>query len=98
MGPSAVIVKGAMGRATRQDLPFDGERFAEFRTARVVTRSTHGTGCTFASAIAAYLARVHSLADATGRAQQYVVGAVRHGLAIGKCHSPLDHFWQMRSG
>ena len=80
------------------DLLFDGERFTEFRTARVATRNTHGTGCTFASALAAYLARGHSLADATERAQQYVVGAVRHGLAIGKGHGPLDHFWQTRSG
>ena len=66
--------------------------------ARVQTRSTHGTGCSFASAVAAYLARGHSLADATERAQSYVVGALRHGLAIGKGHGPLDHFWQMRSG
>ena len=60
MGPSAVIVKG--GHAAGEeiiDLLFDGERFAEFRAARVHTRSTHGTGCSFASAVAAYLARGH---------------------------------------
>ena len=43
-----------------------------------------------------HLALGHSLADATARAQAYVAGAIRHGLAIGKGHGPLDHFWQMR--
>jgi hydroxymethylpyrimidine/phosphomethylpyrimidine kinase len=99
MGPSAVIVKGGHAAGDEIiDLLFDGESFAEFRAARVHTRNTHGTGCTFASAIAAYLARGHSLAEATERAQAYVVGAVRHGLAVGKGHGPLDHFWQMRPG
>ena len=95
MGPSAVIVKG--GHAASDDivdLLFDGERFIELRTARVPTRHTHGTGCTFASAIAANLALGHSLADATAGAQAYVVGAIRHGLSIGKGHGPLNHFWQ----
>ena len=95
MGPSAVIVKGGHAAGDEiVDLLFDGERFSEFRTARVSTRHTHGTGCTFASAIAANLALGHALADATSRAQAYVVGAIRHGLPIGKGHGPLNHFWQ----
>jgi hydroxymethylpyrimidine/phosphomethylpyrimidine kinase len=99
MGPSAVIVKGGHGTGDEiVDLLFDGERFAEFRTARIHTRNTHGTGCTFASAVAAFLARGHSLAEATEWAQRYVVGALQHGLAVGKGHGPLDHFWQMRPG
>jgi len=97
MGPSAVIVKGGHGPGEEiVDLLFDGKRFTEFRTPRIHTRNTHGTGCTFASAVAAYLAHGHSLADATIQAQSYVVGAVRHGLAIGKGHGPLDHFWRTR--
>jgi hydroxymethylpyrimidine/phosphomethylpyrimidine kinase len=95
MGPSAVIVKGGHAAGDEiVDLLFDGERFIEFRTARVSTRHTHGTGCTFASAIAANLALGHSLTDATSRAQAYVVGAIRHGLPIGKGQGPLNHFWQ----
>jgi hydroxymethylpyrimidine/phosphomethylpyrimidine kinase len=95
MGPSAVIVKGGHAPGDEiVDLLFDGERFSELRTARVPTRHTHGTGCTFASAIAANLALGRSLADATAGAQAYVVGAIRHGLSIGKGHGPLNHFWQ----
>ncbi|MQA28902.1 MAG: bifunctional hydroxymethylpyrimidine kinase/phosphomethylpyrimidine kinase [Luteitalea sp.] len=94
LGPGAVIVKGGHGvGAEIVDLLFDGERFVEFRTPRLRTRNTHGTGCTFASAIAAHLAVGFALAEAAERAQAYVAGAIRHGLAIGHGHGPLDHFW-----
>jgi hydroxymethylpyrimidine/phosphomethylpyrimidine kinase len=97
MGPSAVIITGGHQPGDDiVDLLFDGEHFTEFRTARIRSRSTHGTGCTFASAIAAFLARDQSLAEATAGAQAYVAGAVRHGVAVGKGHGPLDHFWQLR--
>jgi hydroxymethylpyrimidine/phosphomethylpyrimidine kinase len=99
MGPSAVIVTGGHAPGDQVvDLLFDGERFAEFHVARVPTRGSHGTGCTFASAVAAFLARGDSLADAAERAQAYVGGALRHSLAIGAGRGPLDHFWQRRAG
>jgi hydroxymethylpyrimidine/phosphomethylpyrimidine kinase len=97
VGQCAVIVKG--GHLSGDDLVdvlFDGHRFVELPTARIRTANTHGTGCTFASAIAASLALGHSLAEATTSAQAYVAGAIRHGLAIGKGHGPLDHFWRQR--
>jgi hydroxymethylpyrimidine/phosphomethylpyrimidine kinase len=99
MGVSAVIITGghALGDEI-VDLLFDGKTFTEFQVARVPTNNTHGTGCTFASAIAAFLARGEPLIDAAAHAQAYVVGAIRHSLAIGHGHGPLDHFWQTRSG
>jgi hydroxymethylpyrimidine/phosphomethylpyrimidine kinase len=95
---AAVVVKGGH-RSGEQviDLLFDGEHFSELYTPRIHTRNTHGTGCTFASAIAAYLALGHDLADATARAQAYVAGAIRHAPDIGRGHGPLDHFWNLRS-
>jgi hydroxymethylpyrimidine/phosphomethylpyrimidine kinase len=78
------------------DLLFDGREFLEFHTARIDTSNTHGTGCTFAAAVAAHLALGHELADAAERSQQYVAGAIRHALAIGHGHGPLDHFWRTR--
>lgn len=98
MGPSVVIVKGGHAPGDEiVDLLFDGTRCHELRTARVATRNTHGTGCTFASAVAAYLALGRSVLEAAAEAQAYVVGAVRHGLSIGRGHGPLDHFWQTRN-
>jgi hydroxymethylpyrimidine/phosphomethylpyrimidine kinase len=99
MGPSAVIIKG--GHASGDeivDLLFDGRAFTEWRTPRIATKNTHGTGCTFASAVAANLALGKPLSEAGGEAQQYVAGAIRHALAIGRGHGPLDHFWRNRTG
>jgi hydroxymethylpyrimidine/phosphomethylpyrimidine kinase len=99
MGARAVIVTGGHGAGDQiVDLLFDGHTFHEFRTPRIDTRNTHGTGCTFASAVAAGLALGTPLADAAAGAQQYVAGAIRHALAIGHGQGPLDHFWQTRSG
>ena len=67
--------------------------FHEFRHPRQQTRHTHGTGCTFAAALAANLALGHALPDAVQRTTDYVAGAIAHGLAIGSGHGPLDHFW-----
>jgi hydroxymethylpyrimidine/phosphomethylpyrimidine kinase len=95
MGAKAAVVKGGhFDEADVIDLLYDGTGFHEFRHERQQTRHTHGTGCTFAAAIAANLALGRPLADAVGRATDYVAGAIRHGIAIGKGHGPLDHFWQ----
>jgi hydroxymethylpyrimidine/phosphomethylpyrimidine kinase len=74
------------------DLCFDGETFTAFRSERVPTRHTHGTGCTFASAIAAGLARGLNVPEAVAQAKDYVTGAIREGLAIGGGHGPVHHF------
>jgi hydroxymethylpyrimidine/phosphomethylpyrimidine kinase len=95
MGASAVIVKGGHGDGDEiTDLLFDGRAFTEWRTPRIATNNTHGTGCTFASAVAANLALGKPLKDAAFEAQQYVAGAIRHALPIGHGHGPLDHFWR----
>jgi hydroxymethylpyrimidine/phosphomethylpyrimidine kinase len=97
MGASAVIIKGGHGAGDDiVDLLFDGRTFTEWRMPRIVTKNTHGTGCTFASAVAANLALGRSLGEAAFEAQQYVAGAIRHALAIGRGHGPLDHFWRTR--
>ena len=97
LGPTAVVVKGGHGSGPELvDLLFDGHQMTELPTPRLETRNTHGTGCTFASAIAAGLARGMKLAPAVVEAQRYVAGAIRHGLAIGHGHGPLDHFWEVR--
>jgi hydroxymethylpyrimidine/phosphomethylpyrimidine kinase len=97
-GARAVVVKGGhFEGATLVNLLFDGHDFTEFATIRLAVRHTHGTGCTFASAIAADLARGDSLADAVRSATEYVAGAMAHGLSIGHGYGPLDHFWQSRT-
>jgi hydroxymethylpyrimidine/phosphomethylpyrimidine kinase len=102
-GAAAVIIKGghsAEGERRRAvtDLLFDGHTFFEFRAPRVDVKRTHGTGCTYASAVAASLALGCALPDAAERAQRYVAGAIAHAQAIGHGAALLDHFWERRSG
>ena len=95
LGAAAVVITGGhLSGDDIVDLLFDGAMFTELQTARLHTQNTHGTGCTFASAIAAHLARGHSLVDAVVHAQAYVHGAIEHALSIGRGHGPLNHFWR----
>jgi hydroxymethylpyrimidine/phosphomethylpyrimidine kinase len=95
LGSAAVLIKGGhLAGDDIRDLLYDGHAFTEFRTARVASQHTHGTGCTFASAIAAHLALGRSLADAVPLAQRYVAGAIRQAPQLGRGHGPMDHFWQ----
>ena len=73
---------------------FDGTDFTLLRAERIDSVNTHGTGCTFASAIAAELAKGSSVREASETAKRYVTDAIR-GAAdwkLGKGHGPLNHF------
>jgi hydroxymethylpyrimidine/phosphomethylpyrimidine kinase len=94
-GVAAVIVKGGhLPTPDAVDVVFDGRAARELRGPRLETRHTHGTGCTFASAVAANLALGRSLVDAAAEAKAYVFGAMRRGVAVGHGSQPLDHFWR----
>ncbi|MCX7890817.1 MAG: bifunctional hydroxymethylpyrimidine kinase/phosphomethylpyrimidine kinase [Burkholderiales bacterium] len=96
-GPANVLVKGGHLPGDRLvDVLFDGERFVELAAARIVTKNTHGTGCTLSSAIAALLPQRHSVAAAVRDARAYVLEAIRAAdrLHVGGGHGPLNHFHQ----
>ncbi|MEO0743280.1 MAG: bifunctional hydroxymethylpyrimidine kinase/phosphomethylpyrimidine kinase [Bacteroidota bacterium] len=97
MGARAVLVKGGHldGEADAVDVLYDGTTFAFFRSPRIDTPNTHGTGCTYASAIAAGLARGFDLATAVGRAKAYLTQAIRQALPLGHGHGPVHHFWHL---
>jgi hydroxymethylpyrimidine/phosphomethylpyrimidine kinase len=89
-----VLIKGGhllVERAT--DLLYDGRFFHVFTGEFIDTPHTHGTGCTFASAIGAQLARGKAVTDAVQAAKTYVTEAIRHSLAIGHGKGPTDHFY-----
>jgi hydroxymethylpyrimidine/phosphomethylpyrimidine kinase len=95
MGARAVIVKGGhMERAV--DVLFDGSEMVQLGGDHVNTDDTHGTGCTFAAAIAAQLASARTLVEATTLAKAYVTKAIEKGYPIGKGRVPLDHFYRQR--
>jgi hydroxymethylpyrimidine/phosphomethylpyrimidine kinase len=92
-GAKAVIVKG--GHMEKPvDVLFDGTEMFTFGGDQVKTLNTHGSGCTFASAIASQLATGRPLREAVLLAKTYVQKAIEHGYAIGKGAGPLDHFYR----
>ena len=94
MGARHVVIKGGHREGdTVTDVLFDGEAIHEFGGPRIETTSTHGTGCTFASAIATFLARGESVPDAVGQAKEYVTEALRRAYPVGGGHGPVHHFW-----
>ena len=93
--PSAVVIKGGhLAGPEVVDLLLENGEFYEWVGPRIEGPNTHGTGCTFASAIAAHLAKGAALKDAVPAAKAYVEGAIRHGIPLGKGHRPLNHFWR----
>jgi hydroxymethylpyrimidine/phosphomethylpyrimidine kinase len=94
MGARAVVIKGGHRKGPAVDLFFDRKQFREFTAARVRTKNTHGTGCTFSAAIAAYLARGETLEKAVLLAKRYITRAIQAGFTVGRGHSPVHHFHQ----
>jgi hydroxymethylpyrimidine/phosphomethylpyrimidine kinase len=96
-GPTAVLVKGGHLDAAEEaiDILVTDDGADSFATPRIDTPHTHGTGCTYASAIAANLAKGHDLVAAVGRAKKYVTGAIRHALPLGAGRGPTNHFFHL---
>lgn len=95
MGAKNVMIKGGHLSGDAVDLLFDGKEFQTFTTQRINTKNTHGTGCTFSSAIAANLANGLPLCTAVSKAKEYVTTAIQHSLEIGKGHGPTNHFYEL---
>lgn len=95
MGAKNVMIKGGHLSGDAVDLLFDGKEFQTFTTQRINTKNTHGTGCTFSSAIAANIANGLPLCTAVSKAKEYVTTAIQHSLEIGKGHGPTNHFYEL---
>ena len=97
LGTQAVVIKG--GHAQDDpivDLLVDGQGVHEYPAPRIVTTSTHGTGCTFSAAITAALAAGLDLARAVAEARDYVSRALASAPGLGHGHGPLNHFPAMQ--
>jgi hydroxymethylpyrimidine kinase/phosphomethylpyrimidine kinase len=95
MGARAVIVKGGHMEKPA-DVLFDGEEMLILPGERVQEEELHGTGCTFASALATHLAAGRPLREAAMLAKAYVTKAIEKAYAVGKGRLPLDHFYRQR--
>jgi len=97
MGARYAVVKGGHGEGdVVEDVVLGPEGLRVLRYPRIPTRNTHGTGCTFASAIAACLARGEPVMKAIETARAFVQEAIRHALPLGRGHGPLNHLFTIR--
>jgi hydroxymethylpyrimidine/phosphomethylpyrimidine kinase len=92
MGPRTVLVKGGHLKDSATDIWWDGKAFTRFTAPRIASTSSHGTGCTLSSAIAAGLALGRDLEAAIREAKDYVGAAIRAGFQPGRGVGVLRHF------
>jgi hydroxymethylpyrimidine/phosphomethylpyrimidine kinase len=95
MGCRAVVVKGGHIAGDAVDILFDGNLFCEYPARRVDTNHTHGTGCTFSSAIASNLALGLTACKAVEKAKGYINTAIINAPKLGKGNGPTHHFYEM---
>ena len=98
LGPEAIVVKGGnLATQTSDDcMVTKGSRLKWLKQKRILTQNTHGTGCTFSSAIASFLAQSYSIEDAIKLAKKYVTEALKAGsdISIGAGKGPVMHFYK----
>ncbi|MBU0543740.1 MAG: bifunctional hydroxymethylpyrimidine kinase/phosphomethylpyrimidine kinase [Proteobacteria bacterium] len=99
LGAKKVVVKGGhLDGKQATDILYDGTLFMELTGKRIETKNTHGTGCTFSSAIASNLAKGADFFQAVSDAKRYITGAIENSLSIGHGHGPVDHFFNLYPG
>ena len=84
MGAKWVVVKGGHRKGPVKDILYSEEAVHEFVSERIQSTNTHGTGCTFASAIAAHLARGCSVEKSVLQAKEYVSRAIEAAYPVGR--------------
>jgi hydroxymethylpyrimidine/phosphomethylpyrimidine kinase len=92
LGPRHVLVKGGHLKDSATDLLWDGKQMVRYTAPRIDSPNTHGTGCTYSSAIAAGLALGEPLPEAVRRAKAYVTATIREGFQAGHGVGALRHF------
>ena len=96
LGAGMVVVKGGhLGQGNATDILFDGKECRLLESRRIETTNTHGTGCTFSSAIAAHMARGQTFFDAVSNAKTYIAGAIENAFSLGKGCGPTHHFFDL---
>jgi len=98
MGSGYVVVKGGHLEGEAVDVLYNGKDYQHLKGARISTPHTHGTGCTFSSAIAAFLARGCPVPEAVARAKEYINGAIAHSFPLGRGVGPTNHFYKFFKG
>jgi len=92
LGARHVVVKGGHLKGMPVDVLYDGNIFNEIEGPRIESKNTHGTGCTFASAVATLLARGDGVPEAVRKAKAFITMAIESGLGLGRGTGPTNPF------
>ena len=95
MGAKNVLVKGGHLENDATDILFDGEKITEFKSKRIDTKNTHGTGCTLSSAIASNLGKGFDVKESVKMAKEYITEGIEHSIELGKGVGPTNHFYKL---
>lgn len=90
-----ILIKGGHLENSADDLLYKDGKITWYQEEKLDNSNTHGTGCTLSSAIACNLAAGYSIDESILRAKQYITGALRDNLNIGKGNGPLNHCWNL---
>jgi hydroxymethylpyrimidine/phosphomethylpyrimidine kinase len=94
LGAKNVLIKGGHFSCSKKsgaiDILYDGKKYYELSAGWIDTKNTHGTGCTFASALAAEIARGENIVAAAQKAKKLVTDAIRNSLEIGAGYGPVN--------
>lgn len=93
MGSSACVVTGGISPGPATDFLYDGDELKAFSGGRIPSNNTHGTGCTFASACAVYIARGELVKDSVAQAKRYVTNSIKAAYPVGTGYGPLNHLY-----
>lgn len=92
----SILVKGGHLKDSSDDLLYTNYKFYWFEQTRIENPNTHGTGCTLSSAIACNIASGKSINASVQTAKEYLTGALKANLNIGKGNGPLNHSWNIK--
>lgn len=90
----AVLIKGGHLDNSANDLLYHNGEITWFEEEKIITNNTHGTGCTLSSAIASNLALGYDLKLSVLKAKEYLTGALKYNLNLGKGNGPLNHCYK----
>jgi hydroxymethylpyrimidine kinase/phosphomethylpyrimidine kinase/thiamine-phosphate diphosphorylase len=97
LGARNVLIKGGhLSGSDARDILFDGQNVRGFAAPRIESVNTHGTGCSFASAIAAFLAQGKPLPEAVSMAKEFITAAIGLARCLGGGHGPVNHLLAAR--
>lgn len=95
LNAGAVLIKGGHEQSAANDVLVTKDKdIVWFREEHIKTKNTHGTGCTLSSAIACNLALGLDMVRSVQKAKDYVTGALRDGMNLGRGNGPLNHAWE----